>query len=235
MTATVNGAINAVDVRVAGIVSTGTPEADLYFLQIPLSLSQSLLRTQKISRLVVLLNQSEETAPAAAALTARLGPGAEVRTWRQLAPVYEQVLALYSTQFVVFGFIICLVVFLAVATMTLTNIFERSREIGIMRAIGIAAQRVRLLYGIEGLVQGIAGALAGMGVALCVLWLTRVVRISLPPPPGRNVRVPLQLVWVPEYALAIGLAFPVIAAAAAFLMSRRIARERITKLVSSVS
>jgi putative ABC transport system permease protein len=224
MTSTVFGSINAIDVTVAGITATGNPESDLYVLQVPLAAAQDLLRTKKISRLVVLLKDTGDTAAVRDALTTTLRGKADVRDWRTLVPIFEQVLTLYKNQFVVFGVIICIVVFLGVSTMTLTNIFERSKEIGTMRAIGLAAATIRMLFTIEGLMQGVIGVVLGLALAGLFSWFVGTVGVTLPPPPGRNVGVPLRLLWVPEYAAAILAALPVIAMAAALVISRRISR-----------
>jgi putative ABC transport system permease protein len=224
MTSTVFGSINAIDVTVAGITATGNPESDLYVLQVPLTAAQDLLRTKKISRLVVLLKDTGDTAAVRDALTTTLRGKADVRDWRTLVPIFEQVLTLYKNQFIVFGVIICIVVFLGVSTMTLTNIFERSKEIGTMRAIGLAAATIRMLFTIEGLMQGVIGVVLGLALAGLFSWFVGTVGVTLPPPPGRNVGVPLRLLWVPEYAAAILAALPVIAMAAALVISRRISR-----------
>jgi putative ABC transport system permease protein len=224
MTSTVFGSINAIDLQVAGTLSTGNPEADLYTLQLPLTTAQELLRTQKISRLAVLLTDTQDTEAVSADLQQQLSGLAEIKTWQQLVPTFAQVVTLYRNQFIVFGFIIGVVVFLGVSTMTLTNIFERSREIGTMRAIGIATTRIRLLLTVEGLLQGVIGVLGGWLLAAVCSWLINTIGVTLPPPPGRNVGVLLRLLWVSEYASPILLILPMIAMLAAFFISRRISR-----------
>jgi putative ABC transport system permease protein len=224
MTSTVFGSINAIDVTVSGITATGTPESDLYILQIPLAAAQDLLRTKKISRLIVLLNETADTEAVRDSLSLVLKGRADIRDWRQLVPIFEQVLTLYRNQFIVFGIIICIVVFLGVSTMTLTNIFERSKEIGTMRALGIAATKVRLLFTIEGLMQGVLGVMLGLALAVCCSYFISTVGVTLPPPPGRNVGIPLRLLWIPEYAALILVALPLIAMLAALVISRRISR-----------
>lgn len=224
MTSTVFGSINAIDVTVAGITATGNPESDLYVLQVPLAAAQDLLRTKKVSRLVVLLKETADTAPVQESLKAALSGKAEVRDWRTLVPIFEQVLTLYKNQFIVFGVIICIVVFLGVSTMTLTNIFERSKEIGTMRAIGLAAAKIRVLFTIEGMMQGMIGVVLGLLLAGLFSWFVGAVGVTLPPPPGRNLGVPLRLLWVPQYAASIMIALPIISTVAALVISRRISR-----------
>lgn len=226
MTSTVSGSINAIDVDVAGLVATGVPQTDLYLLQLPLETAQDLLRTDKVSNVAVLYRDTAQADATSALLRGMLAQegGIELRSWQELAPLYAQVLALYGNQFAVFGVVICIVVFLGVAAMTLTTIYERSKEIGTMRAMGIPHAMVRRLFVLEGLLQGVAGACAGALAAYCATLLINAAHVELAPPPGRNVGVLLQLLWVPEYSAAIVCVLPLVAMAAAWFVSRRIGR-----------
>lgn len=224
LSTTVNGSINAMDLEVAGLVATGIPETDLYLLHLPLASAQELLRTDKISTLTLLYDDTELAAQRSAHWQQRLGAQLRIKTWQELAPLYEQVLALYRNQFVVFGVVIGIIVFLGVASMTLSTIYERAREIGTMRSMGIAHVAIRRLFVFEALLQGLAGALAGGLLAWLVTLLVNLAKIELAPPPGRNTGVLLQLLWVPGYGVAIMLALPLVAMLASWLISRRISR-----------
>lgn len=231
MTSTAGGAINAIDLEVAGILATGTPETDLYTLQLPLGAAQELLRTDKISRLAVLLWRAEDAESVGGEFDERMQGLTESRSWRSLAPIYDQVLGLYRSQFLVFGFIIGAVVFLGVCAMTITNIFERAREIGVMRAVGISVARIRMLYACEALIQGFLGSLVGAALAYGITKLTEIVAITMPPPPGRTSGVPLRLLWMPEYSAVVLVCLPLLAACAAVIVSRRIARMHVVEIV----
>jgi putative ABC transport system permease protein len=234
MTTTVNGSINAIDLDVAGLISTGIPETDLYLLQLPLETAQEVLRTTKISYLSVLLNDTALVPAFSESMRRKLGPHMELMTWEQLAPLYRQVLALFRNQFVIFGIIIGIVIFLGVSTMTLTTIYERAREIGTLRAMGIPSAAIRRLFACEGLMQGIAGAVGGAVLAWLLALLVNLARIEMAPPPGRNVGVLLQLLWVPGYAVAIIAVLPLLAMLASWLISRRIGRMPIAASISSL-
>lgn len=224
MTTTVNGSINAIDLEVVGLVATGIPETDLYLLQIPLTTAQELLRTDKISTVSVLFDDTDHAPAISIQLQQALGAEIRLYTWQELAPLYSQVLALFRTQFVVFGLIICIIVFLGVATMTLTTIYERAREIGTLRSMGISHVAIRRLFVYEAMLQGGFGALVGGAVAWLATLVINAAHIELAAPPGRNVGVVLNMMWVPQYSAAIVCALPLVAMLAAWLISRRISR-----------
>jgi len=233
MTTTVQGSINAMDLEVAGVLATGVPELDLYTLQMPIGAAQELLRTQKISSIAVLYQETAGADALSAGLAQSLGPGIVLRRWQDLAPLYPQVRALFRNQFMVFGSIIGVIVFLGVAAMTLTTIYERSKEIGTLRAIGIPQAMVRRLFMFEGLLQGAFGAFAGCALAWLATLVLNSAGIELAPPPGRNVSVPLYLLWLPQPSLAIIAVLPLLAMAAAWMTSRRIGAMEVKATLSS--
>ena len=233
MTTTVNGSVNAMDLEVVGLVATGIPQTDLYLLQMPLETAQELLRTTKVSSVALLYQDTAQADEVSARLRGALaGARVELRTWQALAPLYSQVLALYRNQFLVFGVVICIIVFLGVAAMTLTTIYERGREIGTMRAMGIGHALVRRLFVMEGMLQGLFGACAGALLAFASILLINAAHIELAPPPGRNTGVLLQMLWVPSYSAAIVCALPLVAMLAAWTISRRIGRMSIMSSLS---
>jgi putative ABC transport system permease protein len=234
MSTTVNGSINAIDLEVTGTVSTGIPETDLYLLQVPLSTVQELLRTKKISYLSVLLNDTELTPEIATRVQQQLRDRYQVKTWEDLAPLYKQVLSLLMSQFIVFGVIIAIVVFLGVATMTLTTIYERAREIGTMRSMGISSSTIRRLFVWEGMMQGVAGALVGGTIAWVATIAINAAHFVMPPPPGRNVGVLLNLLWIHTNVWPIIIIFPVIAMIASWYISRRIGHMQIIEAILSL-
>ena len=232
MTSTVKGALNAIDVTVAGLVATGNPDSELYLLQIPIAAAQELLRTNKISLFAVLLQNNSESLVAMPILP-RSASQWEVREWRQLVPVYDQVVALYRNQFVVFGSIIALVVFLSVGTTTLTSIFERSREIGTLRAMGISESNVRLMFSLEGLILGFGGSVAAGSASFLIINVVNKLRITMPPPPGRNVGAVLHLEWDWVVAAEILTFLIFLCGAASWIISRRVARMQIVSALAS--
>jgi putative ABC transport system permease protein len=233
MTTTVQGSVNAMDVEVAGLLATGIPERDLYTLQIPIETAQELLRTKKISHLSVLYQDTASADAHSDAIARVIGGKVRLQRWQELAALYPQVMALFRNQFIVFGAIIGLIVFLGVAAMTLATIYERGKEIGTLRAMGIPQAMVRRLFMFEGLLQGAFGALAGGTAAWLATLAINAAAIELAPPPGRNVGVPLHLLWLFQPSLVIVLVLPLLAMAAAWLTSRRIGRMPVKAILTS--
>src|SRR5439155_17747128 len=95
MTTTTAGSLNAMDVRVAGIFMTGVKEYDERAVKMPIVGAQQLLQTKKIEKLLVFLQNTDDTAAVHSALAARVH-GIEIKEWSELAPSYHQVVGRYN-------------------------------------------------------------------------------------------------------------------------------------------
>ena len=109
LASTTEGAMNAMDVRVKGIFSTGVPEMDKRLVYTSVATAQHLLVTDRVTSLGVFLNSMEATLPAQARLAAQL-PGLEIRNWEQQAVFYQAVKGLYNRIFGALGIIIGVIV-----------------------------------------------------------------------------------------------------------------------------
>ncbi len=93
VTAAANGQMNAMDVTLKGVISSGIAARDSYYLAMPLAGAQELLRTRKVSRLTVLLKQDLNSV-LQQHFSQGLPDGFGLRNWQQLNPVYDQLVTL---------------------------------------------------------------------------------------------------------------------------------------------
>jgi len=196
MATTANGSLNALDVQVAGIFSTGTKEYDERAIKIPLRAAQRLLQTDKVEKLLVILHQTSATDAMKhdlSAMFARKGTRFEIRTWADLAGFYRQVVMLYNGIFGFLGAVISVIVVLSVANTVMMSAFERTREIGTLMAIGTDRSMIRRIFLLEGLFVGILGGLAGLAAGGSLAVLINHVHVELPPPPGYTSGYRLQI------------------------------------------
>ncbi len=230
---TVHGTLNAIDLAVSGIFTTGIPERDARYLMVPLPIAQDLLATDKVNRVVGVLNDTNATPAAVAALRSAL-PGLDVRDWLNLAPFYRKVVVLYRSIFTVMGAIVVLVVLLATTNTMLMSIMERAREIGTLRATGITRTRLKLNFLMEGGVIGLIGAAAGAALAYGLALAVNRAGVTMPPPPGMNNRIPLQFMIEVEYFPAVIGLLVLVGAISAWYPSRHAVRQRIVEALGHV-
>jgi putative ABC transport system permease protein len=201
MSMTTGGSLNAMDVRVAGIFMSGVKEYDDRAVKMPLGAAQQLLQTAKVEKLLVLLKETDDTQAVRASLQKtfdRSGWKLEMRDWSQLAPFYHQVVLLYNGIFGFLGIIVFGIVIFSVANTMAMSVFERTREIGTLLAVGTTRAHVWRLFLLEGLGIGILGALCGLATGSVLTWIINHGNVMLPPPPGYTVGYRLQILLQPS-------------------------------------
>jgi len=187
MTTTTTGSLNAMDVHVVGIFSTAVKEMDDRAVKMPIGGAQQLLQTKKVERLLVFLHETEQTNAVKADLLRalpRAGFPIEIKDWSELASFYHQVVMLYNGIFGFLGIIVFAIVIVSVANTILMSIFERTREIGTLMAMGTTRLRLWRMFLLEGFFLGIIGAIAGVTGGYLLSTILNHAHIMLPPPPG---------------------------------------------------
>lgn len=158
--------------RVAGIFSSGMFEFDSKIAMVGIDDARTLLGVgDGVSGIEVRVDDIYRSESYAAEINKALGPAWTVFDWKRLNRNMFYALEL---QRVVLSLIMGLVVLVAAFNVTATLIMvvlEKTREIGIMKAMGASSRTIGRIFAIEGLLVGVAGASAGsaLGLALCYL------------------------------------------------------------------
>jgi putative ABC transport system permease protein len=234
---TADGALNGIDIDVVGIVNTGVKDLDDRLLRITLPAAQHLLQSERVTNLVVGLDRTENTDDVYAAMVPKLaGIGQEltIKKWIDLANYYKQVKLLFTGIFLFLGVIVFFMVVMSSANTLLMAMFERTREIGTMLAMGTPQSWLIGLFLLEAIFTGVLGAVAGLGAGNLIGALVNRAGIELPPPPGNTGGMPLRVLHDP--ALMIGAAVLVIItlSLASIMPAVRASRLRIVEALSHV-
>ena len=163
---TANGDVAEQTFVVRGIYSTNTYGFDNATIFLPLAKAQAITQTQNhASTIFVLLNDISYTDGIAKAL--KVSSGLKVLTWKDLNPLILD----WETQansYIGILYLIILAISASVIINTLImSVYERTREIGILSAIGMRGGQIMSLFLIESALLGVGGVL--MGVVLGVL------------------------------------------------------------------
>ncbi|MEN8183971.1 MAG: FtsX-like permease family protein [Myxococcota bacterium] len=160
--------------RVGGIFrsSSGERERGTVFLQ--LAESQRLFGLgEAVSEVVVLARDVDGLAGLQQTLREELGPEVEVQTWEELRPFLVQIVRLFDQT----GWTIYAAVFVAmmfgIANVLLMSVFERTREIGIVLALGMRPRGVVAVLVIEALLLTFLGLALGYAVAAGAVFFLR--------------------------------------------------------------
>lgn len=147
-----------------------------------------------------------------------------MKTWIESAPFYVAVRRLYAAIFLFTGLVLATVVILAAANTMTMSVFERTREIGTLLAIGMERRQVRNLFLAEGLLMGLGGSLAGAVGSLLIRAAINAAEINLPPPPGATSGGVLHVELIPAAFLVGFVLMTVTLLAASWWPARRAAR-----------
>ena len=237
MAATPDGSLNAVDMIVDGLFTTGFQELDSRILKTQVVTAQRLLGTDLVNSLIVSLTDTSATPQAETDLRRAFAGNAQplaVLTWETRAPFYSQVRALYGGIFAFLGSIVTLLVILSTSNTMLMSVLERVREFGALLAIGTSrAQLARLLI-FEALWLALFGVIAGSTIGLGLASLINALKIDMPPPPGAADPIQLMLAVIPGDVIAICAFMTIILAAAAVPPMLRVFRLQIVDALGHV-
>ena len=151
---------------VIGIYDIGMPLLEKGTVYISLAEAQSLLDLRNQSTEVqITLNDVGQEARVVAALVPTL-PGYEVESWDKNYP--EIATALTSKNFVmdIFSIVIQVIAGIGVLNLLLMAVFERTREIGLLGAMGLKPRQIATLFVLEGTMIGLVGAIAGAALGI---------------------------------------------------------------------
>jgi ABC-type lipoprotein release transport system permease subunit len=160
---------------VVGIYDLGIEEVEKGMVYVSLAEAQSLfdLRDQATEVDVALQSMGQEGAMVAA--LGALLPGYEIDPWYVTDPTTKQTMEMEKEIMSLFGLVILLIAGVGILNLLLMAVFERTREIGIMAAMGMKRWETMVLFLLEGTFIGLLGAVAGCVVGgLINLYLGRV-------------------------------------------------------------
>jgi putative ABC transport system permease protein len=205
LTTTREGFINAVDLKVLGIVQSGAKEYDSVLVKLPIKQAQRLLHSKGVEKIIVLLEDTKRTELFSKLLTKLIDKenlNIEYKKWSELSVFYQRVVNLYNGLFNVMKIIIALLVLLGISNSVTMSIFERIREIGTLRAMGMKKTEIFLLFICEGALLGLIGGILGIIFAIFFAQIINLFGgIYIPPPPTMNQGYYAQILIVPKVIL----------------------------------
>jgi len=151
---------------VKGIYATGVRDVDAHVVLVPLGVLQALTNVgDRVTSVAVLLQKTRLAPAAAAALAARL-PGDDVLPWQKAAPELYAAIAIDEAGMYVMMAIVYVVVAAGILNTILLSVLERTRELGVMLALGTPPSRVVAIVMTESALLGVASIAVGLALGL---------------------------------------------------------------------
>ncbi|MCX6082592.1 MAG: ABC transporter permease [Chloroflexi bacterium] len=159
---TSNGDVAEQAFSIRGIYSTETNGFDSVTVFMPLAKAQSIAQVEKhASSIFVLLKDKAQTDAVAAALQ----PGNyEVLTWTQMNELIIQTEQMANAYIVILYMIVLGITATVITNTLIMAVFERTREIGILSAIGMKGWRILAMFLAESSFLAVGGIIMGLAL-----------------------------------------------------------------------
>jgi putative ABC transport system permease protein len=158
--------------RVAGLFKSSSPAFDKTAAFVTLEAVQSLLARQgELTSILLRAEKGENLDTLAGAIRNFLKKeheDLEVRTWLEVSPILAQSIDMFDSFIWIFYAIIYLAMAFGVINIMFMAILDRTRELGVMRALGTTPGRIMLLVLLEAALLGLAGLVLGGTAAWAV-------------------------------------------------------------------
>ena len=181
-----DGSVAAAIFKVCGIYESGMDEFDRQSLHIPLDIFQSVYSMRgAVHEIVVNVSGLDRVAQVKSRIAAKLkqmpeGGKLVVLDWDELMPGLTQAIRIDLTIGIIFWFLLVLVVAFSILNTFLMAVMERSREFGVMMAIGTSPWRLVKIMLYESGAMTLVGVLLGLflGCAVTLLFEARGIDLS---------------------------------------------------------
>ncbi|HJW81463.1 MAG TPA: FtsX-like permease family protein [Acidiferrobacterales bacterium] len=162
-----DGSIAATIIPVAGIFESGNPDLDRRLVHMPLKTFQEVFSMGDDAHAIVVSGPDYESIPQTmAAVNAQLAPGSGlvVLDWEQLIPGLRQLIQTDMVQNWIIYIALILIVTLSIMNTFLMSVLERTREFGIMLALGVSPRQIGVVVLLESAFLTTLGLAIGMAI-----------------------------------------------------------------------
>jgi len=164
-------AVVASDYEIRGIFDAGFFEFNANVIITSLQDAQALYDLEdddRIHALTVAVNDPYHAYRVAGELEKALGPEFKVTTWMEESPLMMAVMAEKNVMLYILFFIVLVAAFGITCTL-ITFIVMKTREIGLMKALGASSRQVMWVFLGQSLIVSVLGVLTGFGMGMLAL------------------------------------------------------------------
>lgn len=165
-----HGGVAALVVNVVGILSSGMADLDRSLLLLPIAAVQNAFGLgDEIHTFAIRIAALEDSEAITARLASRVPADITVRNWNEVLPGLEQAIEVDRLGgLIMYGMIILLVTFSVVNTFIML-VFERTREFGMLLAIGMRPGGIVRMVLWEAFFVWLVGAALGASIAIAII------------------------------------------------------------------
>lgn len=154
--------------EIRGVFDAGLDDFNSQYIFMSLERAQMMFgldEREEIHGLTVALRDPYQAGRVAHDLEVALGPGFAATTWMQDSPMMQAVVVEKNMMLYILFFIVLVAAFGITCTL-ITFIMMKTREIGLMKAIGASSSQIMRVFLAQSLIVSVLGILAGLGLGL---------------------------------------------------------------------
>jgi putative ABC transport system permease protein len=130
---------------------------------IPLASGEAILHSATFTGIMVVASDPNTVTEVTNELTTQYGSNIRITSVSSLLSSIQSVTAGVQTLLEAVGGTSVLVAFIGIMTTMLTSVLERTKEIGVLKALGSSSRGIMLVFLTEAVVTGLLGGLIGVG------------------------------------------------------------------------
>ena len=163
MTQAIDGTLSGYSYHVKGIVHTGSQTIDEVSAYISLDSARELLDLGKESHEIVIRLSDRKAIPHFIREAQKItGTESEILTWNQIVPEVEQWVQWSEAIIRTILMAVMIVIGVSIMNTVLMSVFERTRELGVMLAVGTTPRQIVKLILLETFILELFGMIAGL-------------------------------------------------------------------------
>ena len=194
-----------VSLKIAGIYASGMYDYDLNLIIVHLKTAQQILgMDDTITAAAIKLDNIYLAEKVKHSLAGLVGYDYFLRTWMDANRNFFAALKLEKlTMFIILTLIILVASFNVISTL-IVMVVEKTKDIGVLKSLGMSSRQIRRIFTYEGLIIGFTGTLVGTagGILLCLL-LQKYQFVKLPADIYYVEKLPVALVFWPDIFLIV--------------------------------
>jgi putative ABC transport system permease protein len=169
MSNTPDGSVGSDVFRVTGIYETFSSDFDRINIYIPLERAQQMLNIgDNIHEIAVITNDYNKVTRVKEEISKKIGGDYEVLSYIDVLPILVYSIDLYKETIWIINLIVGLALIFGIINVMLMAVFERIREFGVLRSIGMKTTKLFMMVVTESFIIGIIGTIAGIALGILI-------------------------------------------------------------------
>lgn len=198
--------------KVVGIFSSGMYDYDLNLVFTNLESAQTIFNLpDQIGSVAIKLDNPNSAAKVKDELGAVLGFNYNLKTWEEANSNFFAALKLEKlVMFVILALIILVASFNIISTL-IVMVVEKTKDIGILKALGMPSSRIKKIFTYQGLIIGTIGTLSGSLAGIFLCWLLKKYQfVKLPQDIYYIEHLPVSIELWPDIILIVSVAMAIV-------------------------